>query len=73
MKVKSILKTLDSCLKSFEKGTDSFSNELKDFGDSMNKITTEFSEDVEKSKKNQKERESINKANLDKIWGKKDD
>jgi len=42
-------------------------------GDSMDKMTKELGSDVEKSRKNQKDRESIDKANLEKIWGKKDE
>ena len=70
MKVKYLLKTLNSYLKSFDKGMDSFSNGLKDFGDSMDKIATEFSEDVEKSNRNTKLRAIKDKENLDKIWRK---
>ena len=50
-----------------------FNKVMQDFGDSMNKMTKELGSDVEKSRKNQKERESINKANLDKIWGKRNE
>jgi hypothetical protein len=73
MNLKSIftLKNLNSCLKSFDKGMDSFNKGLKDFGDSMDKITTEFSEDVEKSNHTAKSRAIKDKENLDKIWGKK--
>ena len=70
MKVKYLLKTLNSYLKAFDKGMDSFSNGLKDFGDSMDKIATEFSEDVEKSNRNTKLRAIKDKENLDKIWWK---
>jgi hypothetical protein len=74
MNFKSIftLKNLNSCLESFDKGMESFNKGLKDFGNSMDKITTEFSEDVEKSNRNSKSRAIKDKENLDKIWGKKD-
>ena len=76
MNFKSILKVLtfenlDKDLKSFDKGMGHFNKAMQDFGDSMDKMTKELGSDVEKSRKNQKDRESINKANLDKIWGKK--
>ena len=62
---------LDKALKSFDKGMAHFNKAKQDFGDSMDSMTKELGSDVEKSRKNQKDRESINKANLDKIWGKK--
>ena len=74
MNFKSIfnLKNLDSCLKSFDNCMDSFNQGLRDFGDSMDKITSEFSEDVEKSKRNAETRAIKDKENLDKIFGKKE-
>jgi exonuclease VII small subunit len=65
------LENLDKSLKSFDKGMNHFNKAMQDFGDSMDKITKGLGSDVEKSKKNQKDRESIDKANLEKIWGKK--
>jgi hypothetical protein len=78
MNLKSILKiftleNLDKNLKSFDKGMSHFNKAIQDWGDSMEKMTKKLGSDIEKSKKNQKERESIDKANLDKIWGKRDD
>jgi len=67
------LENLDKSLKSFDKGISHFNKAMQDFGDSMDKITKELGSDVEKSRKNQKERESIDKANLDKIGGKKNE
>ncbi|MBC8503024.1 MAG: hypothetical protein H8D35_07895 [Nitrosopumilus sp.] len=77
MNLKSILKVLtlenlDKTPKSFDKGMSHFNKAVQDFGDSMGSMTKELGSDIEKSKKNQKERESINKANLDKIWSKRD-
>jgi hypothetical protein len=63
----------DKSLKSFDKGMSHFNKAMQDFGDSMESMTKELGSDIEKSKVNQKERESINKANLDKIWGKRDE
>jgi len=67
------LENFDKTLKSFDKGIGHFNNAMQDFGDSMESLNKELGSNIEKSRKNQKERESINKANLDKIWGKKDD
>jgi len=78
MNLKSILKlfsfeNIDKSLKSFDKGTGYFNKVMQDFGDSIELMIKELGSDIEKSKKNQKQRESINKANLEKIWDKKYD
>jgi hypothetical protein len=65
------LKNLHKTIKSFDKGVGHFNKALSDFGYSMDSITNELGSDIEKSKENHRQRESINKANLDKIWGKK--
>ena len=49
----------------------SFNKGMQDFGDSMDKVTKELSEDVEKSKSSAKSRAIKDKGNLDKIWGKR--
>ena len=49
----------------------SFNKGMQDFGDSMDKVTKELSEDVEKSKSSAKSRAIKDKENLDKIWGKR--
>ncbi|MBT4326614.1 MAG: hypothetical protein HOD60_06865 [Candidatus Nitrosopelagicus sp.] len=78
MNFKSVLKVLtfenlDKSLKSFDKGMGYFNKAMQDFRNSMDKITKELGSNIETSKKNQMQRESINKANLEKILGKKDD
>ena len=65
------LKNLDKTLQSFDKGMAMFNKAVKDFGDSMDKVTKEFSGDIEKSNKRAEERERKNKENLKKIWGDK--
>ncbi|MHA7733947.1 hypothetical protein [Nitrosopumilus sp. S6] len=50
---------------------DKFAKGLQDFGDTMQKIQKEFSEDEVLRKQNAKHRESIDKENLKKIWGDK--
>jgi hypothetical protein len=54
------------------KSLDVFNKGLQDFGKSMDSITKELSDDVSKSNNNAAKREEVNKKNLDKIWGKKD-
>ncbi len=50
---------------------DSICKSIQDFGDSMQTMNNEFSDDIKKSNQNAKSREIKNKENLDKIWGKK--
>ncbi len=50
-----------------------FSEGISDFGDSMKSIQNEIRKDAERSDNNQRQRASINKEHLDKIWGKKND
>ncbi|MBL7002118.1 MAG: hypothetical protein ISR80_05115 [Nitrosopumilus sp.] len=56
----------------FKKISILISNALSEFGDSMESIQEEFRKDTERSKRNAEKRSSIDKANLDKIWGKKE-
>jgi len=56
---------------SFNKGVKVFNENIQDFGDSMQKMNDEFSDDIVKSKKKAEIQSKIDKANLDKIWGKK--
>ncbi len=56
----------------FKKISILISNALSEFGDSMESIQEEFRKDTEISKRNAEKRSSIDKANLDKIWGKKE-
>ena len=58
-------------LKNFDKGMSVFNKAVKDFGDSMDVVTKEFSSDIEKSNKRASEQERKNKENLKKIWGDK--
>ena len=55
-----------------DKGIDLFNKTIQDFGESMDSMTREFSEDIQKSNKESEAREKKNKENLDKIWGKRD-
>jgi hypothetical protein len=55
-----------------QKNLDSFNTAMSDFGKSMDLITKEFSDDVTKSNESRKKRESKDKENLEKIWGKKE-
>ncbi len=70
MKLESILKIIN--MKNIHQGINVFNKAVQDFGDSMDKMTSELSSDIEKSKKESVAREQKNKENLDKIWGKKD-
>ena len=54
------------------KGIDTFNKAVQDFGDSMDSMTREMSEDIQKSKNESEARERKNKENLEKIWGKRD-
>ncbi|MCH8324719.1 MAG: hypothetical protein IH813_06435 [Thaumarchaeota archaeon] len=45
-----------------------FNKAVKDFGDSMDKVTKEFSSDIEESNKRRKEYERKNKENFNKLW-----
>jgi hypothetical protein len=54
-----------------EKSLIVFNKGLQDFGKSMDSITKELSSDISKSNDNTAKREARNKANLEKIWGKK--
>jgi len=69
-------KTLESIFKAInfkniDKGISTFNKLVQDFGDSMDKMTSELSSDIEKSNKESKSRAKRNQENLDKIWGKK--
>ena len=65
------LKNFDKIMTKFNKGMSEFNKAVNDFGDSMDKVTKEFSGDIEKSNKRAEERERKNKENLKKIWGEK--
>ena len=62
---------LDKYLKKFDKGMSVFNKAVKDFGDSMDGVTKEFSSDIEESNKRRKEYERKDRENLKKIWGDK--
>jgi len=55
-----------------EKSIDVFNKGLQDFSKSMDSITKELSNDVSKSNDFAAKQEAKNKANLEKIWGKRD-
>jgi len=65
----SILKKFN--MKNINQGIITFNKVIQDFGNSMNKMTSELSSDIEKSNRESEARERKNKENLDKIWGKK--
>ena len=65
-----ILEKINS--KNINNGIDIFNKAVQDFGKSMDTMTKELSSDIEKSNKDSKIREKKNKANLEKIWGKRD-
>jgi hypothetical protein len=69
-------KTLESIfkiinIKNIDKGISTFNKLVQDFGDSMDKMTSELSSDIKKSDRESENREKKNQENLDKIWGKK--
>ncbi len=68
-KLNSIFKIIN--MKNINQGINVFNKAVQDFGDSMDKMTSELSSDIEKSKKESVAREQKNKENLDKIWGKR--
>jgi hypothetical protein len=68
MKLEDIFKTIN--LKNIDQGISAFNKLIRDFGDSMDKMTNELSSDIEKSDREFKAREKKNQENLDKIWGK---
>jgi len=71
MKLNDILKTVN--MKNIDQGITTFNKLVQDFGDSMDKMTSELSSDIIKSNKESEARERKNQENLDKIWGKKDE
>ena len=64
-------KNINSTIKAFSKGMDTFNKAVQDFGDSMDTMTKEMSSDIEKSNREAIIREKKNKENLEKIWGTK--
>ena len=73
MKIKasllSVLRQIN--LKNFDKGMSEFNKSMKQFGNAMDSMNDDLSDDIEESKKRAKFEEEKNKKNLDKIWGKK--
>ncbi|WP_182129433.1 hypothetical protein [Nitrosopumilus sp. b3] len=69
MKLGKIIQNLN--MKNINQGVDIFNKAVQDFGDSMDSLNKEMSDDIEKSNKESKIREKKNKENLDKIWGKR--
>jgi len=67
--IKRIFKIIN--LKNIDQGITTFNKLVQDFGNSMDKMTSELSSDIEKSNRESKAREGANQENLDKIWGKK--
>ena len=64
-----ILKTIN--MKNINQGISTFNKAVQDFGDSMDKMTSELSSDIKKSNSESEERVKRNQENLDKIWGRK--
>jgi len=69
MKLEDIFKIIN--LKNIDQGIFTFNKLVQDFGDSMDKMTSELSSDIEKSNRESEAREKKNQENLDRIWGKK--
>jgi len=67
--LESILKIIN--MKNINQGITTFNKLVQDFGDSMDKMTSELSSDIEKSNKESEFRAKRNQENLDKIWGRK--
>ncbi len=74
MNLKSIFtfENLDKALKSIDKNMISISNGINTFGKGMDDMLNELSSDIEKSNRRARSREQKDKANIQKIWGKKD-
>ena len=64
-----ILKTIN--MKNINQGISTFNKTVQDFGDSMDKMTSELSSDIKKLNSESEERVKRNQENLDKIWGRK--
>jgi hypothetical protein len=69
MRLKNILKIIN--MKNINQGISTFNKAVQDFGESMDKMTSELSSDVKKLNIESEDREKRNQENLDKIWGKK--
>lgn len=68
-----IVKILEKInMNNINKGIDIFNKTMQDFGDSMDTMTREMSEDVQKPDKESEARGRKNRENLDKIWGRRD-
>jgi len=63
------LKNLDLALVKLEKCMSAFSKGVRAFNDSMDKVTKEFSNDVERSRIVSNDRERINKHHMKKLYG----
>lgn len=63
------LRNLDLALVKLEKCINVFSKAVRVFNSSMEKVTKEFSNDVERSRIASNDRERINKHHLKKLWG----
>jgi hypothetical protein len=70
-KVLSVLKCIATA--NIEKYVDSFAKSLTDFGDSMDKITEEMSNDVKLSETKRKSEQEKNTENIQKLFGDKSD
>ena len=58
-------------MKNINQSIDTFNKDVQSFGASMDHITKEMSEDIEKSNREFEAREMKNRKNLEKIWGKR--
>ncbi len=70
MNLKSVLKFLGNMLPD-QKLLNEFSKSLRDFGDSMQIMNEEFTDDIEKSRRTREERGTRDRDNIDKLLGKK--
>ena len=66
MKMNTIFKIIN--VKNIDQGISTFNKLVQDFGDSMDKMTSELSSDIQKSNRESESREKKNQENLDKIW-----
>ena len=64
-----VLKKINT--KNMDKSIDAFNKIVQDFGNSIDSLTKEMSDDIKKSNKESEARGKRNKENLDKIWGKR--
>ena len=63
---------LNEHLSKLDRGVETFAKGMRDFGDSMNNITEEMSNDVKLSESKRKSEQEKNSKNITKLFGKSD-